>query len=220
MSLVAAPDPRTLAAYTYAQAGRLLDTPASTVRAWKRGQRGFSAPIPTSLRKGLSYHDLVEVYVLRSLRTKENFRLSYVRDALSLAQAEFGIDRLLLHEAFRHDGHEFFLDRYGQLASLSPHRQMAIRGVLKEYLKRIDYGPDSLAAALYLVTRRSGLDGPKLLVCDPTISFGRPVVARRGIRTAAIASRVDAGETREHIIRDYGLDPAEFDEALFLEAAA
>ena len=212
-------DPRTLAAYTYAQAGRLLDTPASTIRSWKKGQKGFLPPIPTDRKQGLSYNDLVEIYVLRSLRTREGYQLNYVRGALGVAQEEYGISNLFLHESFRHDGYEFFLDQYGQLASLSESRQMVIRGVLKQYLKRIDYGTDGLAKALYLITKRTGVEGPKLISCNPDIAFGRPIISRRGIRTAAIISRVYAGESRKHIIADFRLTSAEFDEAYYLEAA-
>ncbi len=213
------PDPRTLAAYSYAQAERLLGTPASTIRAWKKGQAGFPAPIPTDRKRGLSYNDLVEVYILRALRTKVGFKLKYVREALEIAQDEYKIRHLFLHEAFCHDGHEFFLDKYGTLASLSEGRQMAIRGVLKGYLRRIDYDRQGLASALYLFTKRTGLEGPKLISCNPEISFGRPIITRRGIRTSAVISRLDAGESREHIIEDFGLTNDEFDEAYYLEAA-
>ena len=212
-------DIRDLGAYSYAQAGQILDTPASTVRAWKKGQKGFAPPIPTILSRRLSYNDLIEIYVLRSLRTKDKFHLSYIRKALDIANHKFGIPRLFLHEDFRYDSHEFFINHFGRLASLSPSRQMAMREVLEQYLRRIDYGPDKLANALHLMTRRTGIEGPKLLVVNPAISFGRPVVSSRGIRTAAIVSRLDAGESREHIIADFGLTPDEFDEVLWLEAA-
>ena len=213
-------DPRTLAAYTYAQAGRLLDTPASTIRAWKKGQKGFPPPIPTDRKRGLSYNDLVEAYVLRSLRTKEGFQLGYIRDALTMAQTEYKIDHLFLHKAFRYEkGCEFFIERFGQLASLSQSRQMVLRDVVQQYLKRIKYDRKGLAAELFLTTKRSGVAGPKLISCNPEISFGRPVVTRLGIRTAAIVSRVYAGESRDHIIADFRLTPDEFDEAYYLEAA-
>ena len=50
--------------------------------------------------------------------------------------------------------------------------------------------------------------------------FGRPVISRRGISTAAIVERVNAGETEEEIAKDYGLDYEEVKEALVYEQAA
>ena len=42
----------------------------------------------------------------------------------------------------------------------------------------------------------------------------------RGISTAAIVERVNAGETEEEIAKDYGLDYEEVKEALVYEQAA
>ena len=120
-------DARAVPAYSCAQAGRLLDIPSSTVRAWNKSQRYmyrgnnrvFEAPIPTSLSHGLSYFDLVETFVLRSLRVDHGYPLQYIREALEAASTEYGIERLFLHEDFRFSTNEFrdfFIDRY------NPHR--------------------------------------------------------------------------------------------------
>ena len=145
---------------------------------------------------------------------------SYAQAAriLEVAQSDYGIARPFLHQDFRHDGRGFFLDTLGQLMPLSRSRQLYIREMLAQYLKRIEYGPDKLSAAFYPVIGERP-KGPKLVLVNPTISFGRPVIARTGIRTSAIISRVDAGETRGHVIEDYGLTAPEYDEAWRLEAA-
>jgi uncharacterized protein (DUF433 family) len=220
-------DSRELAAYTYAEAGRLLSIPASTIRAWKRGQtytykeeqRRFEEPIPTQLSRGLSYFDLVEVFILRSLRREYKYELSYIRDALQIAQEEYGIDRLFLNEAFRHDGREFFLDRLTDLATLSPSHQLAMRTVLDAYLRRVEYGPDDLADSFYPVIPQLGVEAEKLIVIKSTVSFGRPVVERRGIRTSVVVGRINAGETPEHVAEDFGLTADEIGQAILLEAA-
>jgi uncharacterized protein (DUF433 family)/uncharacterized protein YcgL (UPF0745 family) len=222
-------EPREVAAYSYAEAARLLGVPASTVRAWKKGQdyiyqgrrQRFSEPIPSKLLQGLSYNDLVEVFVLRALRTKHNFSLGYIRSALKEAQRAFDIDRLFLHEAFRIDpkGREFFLSRIDDYASLSGTAQLSMKMALEAYLERLEYGPDHLAVDFYPVIPKLGLTAPKLISVNATIAFGRPAVKRLGIRTSAISSRIDAGEDRETVIQDYRLTPAEFDQAIYLEAA-
>jgi uncharacterized protein (DUF433 family)/DNA-binding transcriptional MerR regulator len=225
---VAGVEPRDLSAYTYAQASRLLDIPASTIRAWKKGQdynvasgarKRFEQPLPSPKSTGLSYNDLVEVYVLRSLRTEHGYPLEYIRQALAMARDEFGIDRLFLHKTFRHGGQEFFLDRLDDFAALSRTRQLAFREVLKGYLHRIQYDREGWAREFSPFGQVSGVASPHLVILNPRISFGRPVVKRRGIRTAAIAVRVDAGESPEHIIADFDLTREEFDEAILVEAA-
>ena len=222
-------DPRAVAAYSYAEASRVLNVPRSTIQAWKKGQdyvsqaRGrvvFEKPIGTDLERGLSYFDLVEVFILRSLRTQHGFKLDYIREAQKIAQDEYGIERLFLHKAFRHDGgSDFFLDELGQLVTLTPALQLAMKETLTDYLKRIDYADDERTASFYPVIRHLGVAAPKLLIVNPSIAFGQPVVKRRGIRTAAIKWRLDAGESRRHIIKDFGLTPDEFDQAIRLEAA-
>ena len=51
---------------------------------------------------------------------------------------------------------------------------------------------------------------------DARLAFGRPVITRRGISTAAIVERVNAGETEEEIAKDYGLDYEEVKEGFGL----
>lgn len=229
MKAATAYDPRSLSAYTYADAARVLNIPRSTLSAWKKGQdyksreRGhvvFEEAIATDLLDGLSYYDLVEAFILRSLRTKHGYKLKTVREALRVAQKEYGIERLFLHRAFRHDGgKEFFLDRLNDLATLSHGHQLVMKTVLDDYLQRIEYAPDDLSALFRPVIQQLGVSAPALIVVNPLMSFGRPVVERTGIRTSAIVMRVDAGELRPHIIEDFGLDPQEFEQALLLEAA-
>ena len=221
-------DPREVAAYTYAEASRILDVPASTIRAWKKGQlyrvdsgdwRRFEEPIPTDLPSGLSYFDLAEIYVLRSLRQDHRVSLASIREASDMARREYGIERLLIHRQFRHDGKELFLDRWDHFASLTPSRQLAFREILNAYLKRIQYDADGLTLEFSPVVRELGVDSAPLLRINPRISFGRPVIASSGIRTAAVVSRLDAGEDPVHVREDFNLSQEEFDQAVLLEAA-
>lgn len=221
-------DPREVGTYTYAQASRILDVPASTIRAWKKGQlyrvatgvlKRFEEPIPTTLQHGLSYFDLVEIYVLRSLRVEHRYPLASIREAMTMAREEYDIDRLLLHERFRVGGKELFLDRWDHFVSLTPTRQLAFREILEGYLARIQYDREGWTFEFSPFVRDQGVKSPKLITINPRISFGRPVITGKGIRTAAIASRIDAGEDPEHVRADFHLTQEEFDQAVLLEAA-
>jgi len=55
---------------------------------------------------------------------------------------------------------------------------------------------------------------------DPTIAFGRPVVLSRGISTATIVERIDAGETLRAVADDYGLTTTDVEQAVVYERAA
>ena len=66
----------------------------------------------------------------------------------------------------------------------------------------------------------TGESSARILLIDPRLSFGRPVVASKGIATAAIAARYSAGETVEELARDYDLKDAEVAEAISFEQLA
>jgi uncharacterized protein (DUF433 family) len=61
------------------------------------------------------------------------------------------------------------------------------------------------------------------VVIDPKIGFGHPVLAGRGVPTIVIAQRYKAGESIASLMRDYGCEQVEIEEAirceLHLEAA-
>jgi len=52
---------------------------------------------------------------------------------------------------------------------------------------------------------------------DPRVAFGRPIVERRGIKTAMIAERFDVGESVRSIATDYDLEIPDVEEAIRYE---
>ncbi len=225
----ARPDIRDMAAYSYAEVGRALHIPPNTLRAWTRGQiytvrgdeRRFEAVLIRPPHEGLSYNNVIEAYVLRALRTAHDISLEQVRNALATAQEEYGIERLLIHEDFRFAPGELFLEHYMGLVSLSHGQQMVMRKIVHGYLERVEYDDDKLANLFYPLTRGpKAVESPRYIALNPRVSFGRPIIKRRGIRTAVIANRINAGEEPEHVARDFGLDMAEVDEAVLFELAA
>jgi uncharacterized protein (DUF433 family) len=55
---------------------------------------------------------------------------------------------------------------------------------------------------------------------DPTVAFGRPVLARLGVATSVIVDRINAGEERTELAKDYGASNEEIMDALAYERAA
>ena len=96
-----------------------------------------------------------------------------------------------------------------------------MREVLDAHLRRIERDAAGVAASLYLFTRGGThtANEPRMVVVDPRIHFGRPVLAGTGIPTAVIAERFDAGESVDDLVADYGRSAPEIEEAIRCERA-
>ena len=222
-------DPYGEPAYSLVEAARYLKLSPATLRSWFLGRdyptaRGVSQFAPVLKLAGkkppaLSFSNLIEAHVLRSLRTDHGIPLLGVRQALSYAERQLGIADLLRHEELRASGKELFLSRYGKLINLSASGQLAMRTVFDAHLRRIEWGPLRSAVRLYpFVTDGAGHAKP--IIIDPKISFGRPVVGEAFVSTRTIVDRIDAGEAVANIARDYRLTPEAIEEAVLYERAA
>jgi len=216
-------------AYSITEASRYLRLSPATLRSWVLGRpyptaRGLSqfAPVLKLAKKDpatLSFSNLIEAHVLRSLRTEHGVPLGAVRQALAYAQRALKIDQLLLREELCTAGGELFLDRYGELTNLTASGQLAMRMVFAAHLKRVEWGKLRFPVRLYpfLVSESTAA---KSIVIDPQISFGRPVVSKAFISTRSMVDRIDAGEKVEDIARDYNLTREGVEEAVVYERAA
>jgi len=101
--------------------------------------------------------------------------------------------------------------------------QLAMRQVMQAHLKRVNWDAEQFPVRLHPFISSVPADATPAampIAIDPRISFGRPVVVSRGISTAAIADRIDAGETVEALAADYDLSTAEIEHAVLYERAA
>lgn len=211
-------DPLEMPLYTVAEASRYLKIPYTTVTYWakggsytSRGKQGYFKPlIVTPSKTKLSFRNLVELYVANALRTgsdgdKSNaVRVESIRPALEYAERQLGMNRLLLSEELLTGGGDLFIDRYGQLINLTKRGQVAIRELLERYLSRVERDETRLPVRLYPPIQNAVNVTPVML--DPEVSFGRPVVTSKGIRTGMIAHLVKAGESIDDIAYEYDLD--------------
>ena len=158
--------------------------------------------------------------MFRSLRTEHGVSVRDVRAALIFAEKALGIDRLLLRPELRTEKGRVFLDRYGELIDLSASGQLAMRRVVEEHLKRVEWDTSKFPVRLYPFVSSEALGDERPIAIDPRVAFGRPVVWRKGISTSTITERVDAGESVQAIADDYDLGPAEIEQAVVYERAA
>lgn len=223
-------DLRNQPAYPLGDAARYLKLPVATLRSWVAGR-----PYPTVKGEGrfqpliqpagkkpptLSFWNLIEAHVLRSLRTDHGVSIRAVREALSYAERALKVERLLLRRELRTDAGRVFLDRYGQLIDLSASGQLAMRHLLEEHLKRIEWDEWQFPVRLYPFLSVESTPAAKPIAIDPKIAFGRPVVVSVGVSTATIANRIDAKETVEDLAADYGVSTTEIEQAVLFERAA
>ena len=186
------------------------------------GPRHF-APVLAPAKKDpltLSFANLVEAHLLRALRTAHDVPFREVRKAIAYAERDLKIDRLLLREDLRTEGGQVFLDHFGQLVNLSASGHLAIRRLLQDHLKRIDWDGKNSPVRLYpFIT--SGTDSQsRSILIDPGILFGRPVVQRAFVSTRTLVERLDAGESLDDVAADYELTPELVEYAALYERAA
>lgn len=215
-------DPRARATYRIPEAAHYLRLPKATLRAWVLGQPGFEPPIAIADPNArlLSFYNVVEAHVLAALRRHHKVPLQKVRAALRYLEKTFPAAHPLATHAFATDGLNLFVERYGELISASSKGQTALKQVLETYLSRIDYGEQGDPLRLFLFTRRATPEEPKVVMLDPRVSFGRPVLAGTGIPTAVIADRYKAGEAIHALAEDYGRAESEIEEAIRCELKA
>lgn len=223
-------DPRNEPAYTVAEASRYLKVAGATLRSWVVGRPypisegvGQFDPLihpPQAQPPMLSFWNLIEIHVLRALRTEHGVPIQAVREALSFAEEKLRLERLLLSRQLYAEGGELFLRKYGQLIQLRPSGQLALEHLFEEHLKRVEWDADQFPFRLYPFMASDSVSAERIVAIDANIAFGRPVVLRSGVSTAAIVDRVDAGEDVEALAEDYDLSPHEITQAIFYKRAA
>lgn len=223
-------DPRSEPAYSIAEASRYLKLAPTTLRSWVAGRRhpkvdgvGRFEPLihpPQAQPPLLSFWNLIEVHVLRALRTDHAVSIKAVREALEFAEKRLRVQRLLLSRELCSEGGELFLRRYGELIHLRPSGQLLLKHLFDEHLKRVEWDDNQFPVRLYPFMSTETMSFERAIAIDARIAFGRPVVARTGVSTASIVDRIDAGEQVAELAADYDLAADEIKLAVFYERAA
>jgi uncharacterized protein (DUF433 family) len=221
-------DPREIPAYRFSDAASYLGIAITTLRAWvkgmhyakKGGGKGFFKPVfslPEPDGHLLSYTNLVEAFVLSSLRRRHKIDLYKIRKAIRTLQREFDSAHPLAEHRFETNGIDLFVQQYGQLINVGQDGQLAMREMLETYLERVEHDPSGRAARLYPFIRLTGTDQPRNIVINPYVSFGKPVIVGTGLPTRVVAERFKAGDSIPEIAADYGRKAEEIDDAIRYE---
>lgn len=223
-------DPRDVPAYMLHEAARYTGVPFNTLRSWVSGRyysteggKKHSAPLiirPTKNGGLLSFTNLIEAHVLNAIRRKHSVAMPRVRKALDFLSKRFQSNHPLAEHDFETDGIDLFVEKFGELINVSQGGQIAMKEMLRLYLKRIERDEDGLAKQLFPFTRSAlaeNVDDPKIVSINPRVSFGKPVIAGTGIPTSIIAERYKTGESIAEIADDYGRKQIEIEEAIRCE---
>lgn len=212
-----ADDIRYLPSYSVREAASYLRLPVATLRAWIGGQKNFESLILPAQTKplALSFINLVEVYVLASIRGKHRISMNKVRNGIGFISDRFSSEHPLAEKDFETDGISPFLMEAGIIYDVSKGGgRMLLEKMIERYLRRIERGPDGLPEKLYPFSRTGEPDEPKPIMIDPRISFGRPVLSVGSIPMENIVERYKAGESVRELAKDHECARADIEEAI------
>jgi uncharacterized protein (DUF433 family) len=228
-------DPRYIPTYGIYEASHILKIPPDTLRSWVRGRdypterfgtRRFDPLIelPDKELPLLSFINLVEAHVLDAIRYKHRtprIPLPRVRAAIEHMRDKYGSKNPLAEYWFQQAGVDLIVDIAGQLENASRKGQIEIREWITAHLKRIARDPAGAAVALYpyLTRHPQQVEEPKLVLIDPRISFGKPILVGVGVPTSVVADRHEAGETIAELANDYECEASEIEQAVEYERA-
>jgi len=201
--------------YGIAEAAQYLRVPQNTLVYWVKG--GGSVPplikLASTEPPRLSFSNLLECYMLSSMRAIYEVRIPRVRKALINLAKYVQHKHPLIEQAFQTDRRDLFIEHLGSIVNLSKHEQILMPGVMELYLERIERDPKGLFKLYPFVMERKPGE-PRLILIDPAVGFGKPVIAGTGISTSIVASRFNARESIGDLASEYGVEPRKIEEAI------
>lgn len=216
-------DPRHEPRYTIAEAARYVGMLPETLRLWARGSRPMRdtrTPRARRVFSGgehgtlLNFMQLTEAHILAALRWRHGVPMQKIRKALDWLQKEYKTEHPLLLPGLRTDGLDIVMREIGQVISASEDGQLAIQEIVESHLRRIHWDDEHLPDRFYPFTRNGRCDGPAIIVIDPLVANGRPVIRETRISPSIIRERFHAGEAPDALAEDYDLPPEAVHEAI------
>lgn len=199
-------------------------------------------------QRRLSFFNLLEAFVIDELRRRSHFSLQELRRIIDELRSEYPQLRYPLaevdvsvakegpareydivsesgirfqKESKRRPRAELFTQVPGEpLVNISGRgRNLVLTEVLRDFLKRVEKRPAEGVVRLYpFITKDRNPDAPKTIAVDPTVAFGKPVIAGTGIPTAAVYQLFNAGDEIREIAEEYDRDPSEIEAAIRYES--
>jgi uncharacterized protein (DUF433 family) len=208
----------------------MLALPPGTVKAWSFGQdyrnrdgspKRFKALIlPADPKQGLlSFNNLCELHMLAAIRRHYRVTMPSVRSSMLFVHKQLKVERPLLSIEFQTNGAHLFVTHAGVVLNASRDGQISLSPAFERDLSRVERDARGIPVRLFPITRGSlvAVIQPFAVVVDPTLSFGRPVLANAGVTTAVIQDRFLAGDAPSEMAEDYRVDEPDIWEAIRFE---
>lgn len=210
--------------YTLQEAERLTGASAREANRWLFGYKhanGFSEPLWRTQLIGdddqikvIGFRDLLELRMVKAFAAK-NVPLQVIRVAINNARSLLGDYPFTAHR-FLTDGKSIFheaVDQESQLTDLAK-QQLVFEHIIRPSL----YAGIEFSAAGE--AKRWFPTKNKIVVLDPEISFGKPVLAEYGVRTGVIAASFEVEKSKRAVAAIYEISMAAVDAALKFERLA
>lgn len=213
--------------YPLRQAARLVGADAGAVRRWLLGYSRAGRiydPLwtPEISSDGIGeavigFRDLLELRLVAAF-ADHGVNAKVIRATIDFARREFQTDYPLTTQRFLTDGKTIFQEAKnatGDSAMLDVvKRQFVFSHIIRQSLYTgVEY-VDGVRARRWYPLR----DDRKIVVLDPGVQFGSPIVAKAGIPTDTIhAAFVAEGKDRNAVARIFGISPREVAAAVRFE---
>jgi uncharacterized protein (DUF433 family) len=216
-------DVRETPMYQFAEAARYLGLNETRLRNWFVGywyptgsgeRRWAEGVLKPASRDRLSFYDIASAHVILGFRRKK-IPLRVVRDAIRYYVNEIDPQPYpLLSEDFSTFGKNIVIEKMGQHITLNRQGQLAISKVVERYLDRIERDPHTKRPVRFAPLRSPSLRGHDVIVIDPNVCYGRPVIRGTRITADYVYRRNIRGEKVTTLARDYKLSKRVIQEAI------
>lgn len=196
----------------------ILHLPYPQVRRWmlelwdKRFGRNLAAAFGERGNKAINFYTLIEFYTYFHLR-KENVPWKQISDAHGVISNDLNTPYPFATHLST-DGRKIWYSKLGNLVKADGKQQFDLKSILEPFLKRIDFGVDSLAERYY------PLKHSHTVVVDPKHQFGQPTIFGTNITTEIIFKLYQGGETLENICTLYDINANQATDAILYHKPA
>ncbi|EFM45181.1 antitoxin [Mobiluncus mulieris] len=195
--------------YSVSDVARIVKMNPSTARRWTQPDESgramlYRCSVPSG-ELSMPFISLAEAFVAKGFRAA-GVPLQRIRPAVQVLRKELGIEHVLASERLYTDGAEVLYD-YGQTEDGQYVRNLVVAGtgqrvfneVVEQFLRKITFEQD------FPVKISLRKYGDELLVVNPLINYGEPMLERCGIRIRDIVGYVQAGDSYEALEENFGI---------------
>lgn len=193
--------------YSVIEAAMYLRLKPGDVRRW------IDEKIIPASHGGISFHNLLELHILKGLRKESALPLQRIRKALEAYSRTENSAHPLLDPRLETDGIHLFLHDGDEYFNLNRYRQMGLPQILRAYLKRIDRLANGEIKFYPFVVGEDAAE-PRTIQMAPNVAFGRPVLAGTGIATDVIAGRFRARDSIVDLAEEYEVPASLIEDAI------